>query len=213
MNSCIVLGYQRAGNHLVMRLLELLGMKEFSNHIKSTGDNIHNMPNKDHFCFSGHMPYDENSELLKKYKGIYISRDLKAVALSNALKMSDKNSFDYRLKFYIQKIKKEFPQMHLWNDHPNIYHVPFEMLIGAKGYGFKTPEEAEMAYMSQHDKIQRFEIESICKFLDRTIGQKELNYVVKNLFGKHNQFFRKGQIKDWKNYFREEKFKKMWKEK
>ncbi len=186
MDSCIILGMQRTGNHLVMRLLDLLGIKEHPNSINIGRDNIKNMPLKGYYCFGSHLPFCESS-LLKVYKGIYISRDLRSVAHSNAMKMDNKLPYQDRIMFVTEQLKKNIT-MHQWKDHESVLHITFEKLIGPTGGG--------------SDEKQDNEIKKICQFLNIDLTDKLLAYAKVKLFGVGEQF-RKGTITDWRSYFDE----------
>lgn len=176
-DSCIIYGMQRAGNHLVMSLLKMLGMKEHPNTIKVSRDNIKNMPLKGHYCFSSHQPYIPNSELLKKYKGIYISRDLRDVAVSQALRFfKDIN----KLPTVLESIKLRFELVQDWGNHPNVYHTTFEKLVGIHGGGDSTSQKQEVINICNHLNIK--------------------SQSLKDFFG-NNEFFHKGQIGSYKKHF------------
>lgn len=188
-DSCVILGMQRAGNHLVMSILSELGLIEFDNFIKYTNDNIMNMPLNNHYSFASHMKYCKNSKILNKFKGIYISRNIKDVIISQAIMFFKNKDLNESIIFIIKNIKKKINDVTKWKLHQNVLHVKFENLIGDKGNGSEI--------------LQEKEIIKICKHLNIKYSKNLINNCKNNMFGK-TKFFNKGKIGNYKHYFNKE---------
>ena len=200
MDSCLILSTPRAGTHLVMRLLHLLGMKEHPYSIKTARDNIHTMPIKDHYCFTSHMPCTEGFKTyLDTYKGIFITRDWKdaAVSLTKDMVSNSGESFEEKLKVITKDLEDRYARNEGWEREDEVYPTTFEKLIGTKGGG--------------NDQNQKREIIAICKHLKISFNGKILNYCKKELYGHDvpsnnaghiSKSFRIGKIGTWEEYKR-----------
>lgn len=217
--SCIVFSVPRSGTHLVMRLLSLLGLKEFMVDWSSR-KNLFNVPKHEYYAFGSHTA---NTLIFNKLlidndlKGIYIIRDLRdtAVSLTFFLERIKKhpyndflmklNGFDERLTSVIKGIDElcgeaVFPSLAQryvdsvgWRLNPNVFSTFFESLVGSKGGGSVV--------------MQRATIDAVCKHLKVKCGERALTRVQSLLWGNRSQYeenFRRGVIGDWRNHFKQE---------
>jgi len=88
MKSCIILGPPKAGNHLLMRLLDLFGMKENEKSIRWHESEAFSpslflsIPSRGEYMFVRHrLPISYNVELFLQsgLKGLFITRNLRAL--------------------------------------------------------------------------------------------------------------------------------------
>ena len=76
-----------------------------------------------------------------------------------------------------------------WIEHPQVYTVKFEDLIGPDGGGSLESQLIEIINIANHIGI--------------SLSKEEAHAIASSLFG-NSPTFRKGQIGDWKNHFTEE---------
>lgn len=146
MRSCIVFSSPRAGTHLVMTGLDVMGMteakaltaEEWGDPIDELGNfRILNMPQYDHYRFGAHV---SDPWLVEAYRnqnriyGIYITRDLGPQARSlrayyavyRKQKITEGAATKGALDFHNHNA--------VWKNQPNMLHVKFEDLIRGEGW-------------------------------------------------------------------------------
>jgi len=217
-HSCIVFSIPRAGTHVVMRLLYLLGLKE--HHVDwSDNLNLFKSPRRGHYMFGGHLSNTPvyGGQLLKSgLRTVYITRDLRDVAVSivffeERIEVHPYHDFfmgledrDERLKYAILGVDElhgeaRFPSVSQryystvgWRQHPNVYSTRFESLIGSRGGG--------------SDELQELTMREICDHLCIRAAGGALQKCRRKLWGKRgNQYAEnigKGVIGNWRNHFK-----------
>jgi len=156
----------------------------------------------------------------KNYRIILMVRDLRDIAVSSAFYggykdkshrlynyLSSLSSDDERLMAQIKGIDGHFlsdgVRSKSWGEHAseflpwlnedNCLLVRFEDLIGEDGGG---------DWLTQMKAI-----ESVTRHLGFTLTEEEINKIANNAFKAKARTFRKGQIGDWKNHFKDEHVK------
>jgi len=215
MKSCIIISVARSGTHMVMKLLNMMGLKEF----KCYNGKIHvfsKLPEEGFYMFGDHVIL--NKEYLREIEGkkiIFITRDPRDIVVaSHFATMKDKSqgvlpikdkTTEERITAFIEgtsvlmgglaNIDHEFRSKLPWRNHEGVYPTTFEKIVGSR-------ESREQ------------EIKNIAKHLDLKLTDKILKDCVDNLVGSNELYsgqFRKGIIGDWKNYFTDD-HKKLFKE-
>jgi len=165
---------------------------------------------------SGHIPYTKNMEdILDKYgyRCIAIIRDPRDVVVSHVhflLRTEDHYLHDYYHSLQdfdkclmqsiigyqdatkglkVSSIVERVKSISAWDESPICYLTRFEDLIGERGGGSAGKQRKEILLIAEHIGIS-------------LSNQKVLDIMEKMFGGSHT--FRKGQIGDWKEAFKEE---------
>ncbi len=209
--SCVVLSPHRSGNHLIMQLLKMLGLKEYKCWERKRY-NFLKLPLNGHYAFGDHIiPNRDYIEQINKRKAIFITRDPRDMAVSlyyfakkdipswkfNKLSKSDCISLiikgftskteKYPFKGRYSNIDETFRCRFAWREVKTVYSTTFEKIVG-------------------NEKSREQEIKNIAEHLEMPLTKELLKYCVDKLIG-HTNYpynFRKGIIGDWKNHFTEE---------
>jgi len=209
MKSCVVLSIPGSGTHLIMKLLNLLGMNEFFcyNSDKKEYD-FSILPEEGDYAFAAHAsPCEKHYNQIKR--GIFITRDPRDIVIStyfNARKIGEYPHLNHLpkdewlmafIKGYpgeyqgkkgiYQGINWLFKHQINWRTRPGIYFTRYENFM----------EEDSM----------RKEIINIANHLEIQLTEEKLDYCMKNLLGSNPLYperFRKGIVGDWKNHFKKE---------
>lgn len=211
--SCIVLSIPRAGTHMLMKVLKLIGLKEF---IPRGGIGIYNqhlLPLKGHFEYGGHFPVDmEPIALMHQhgYKGVFISRDLRDILVSHACygiydsikqgkhplyRKFDTHDINEVIDWLIEYEHYRYWARIGWKNVKGILHTRYETL-------WSDPFN---------------EIKNIADHLDIHLTRDELRLIEEDFPPKrgdqsYSSYFRQGEPGNWKEYFtsdHKEKFKKI----
>ena len=213
----IVTSIPKCGTHLLDKLIFLLTHKQTA--WVSGFTHLSEKANLDGAILKGHLVYGKHNVALiekSRAKVVFIYRDLRDQLLSAlshmkrcrcwltegnmsepfiSLPLAPALSTLMQKGFSIGAGKPwvAFPDWYnlflLWKDHPNVYAVKFEDLVGPKGGGLK-------------EKPLR-EIKNIAKHLEIALTDERANDISKQLFG-GTDTFRKGKIGTWKEHFTEE---------
>ncbi|MEQ9235300.1 sulfotransferase domain-containing protein [Coleofasciculus sp. E2-BRE-01] len=215
----------KAGTHLLTRVLELLP-------VFVPRWTYHALVNKDPKLYqkifkirkgqyvSGHLQW--NQELINvlgdaNIKTIFIVRDLRDIAFSNAYYMTYRNK-SHRLHSYFNSLNSDDERLMAsivgvsekqlkgdlrssslgenvasflpWLDDENCLSVRFEDLIGSSGDG--------------QDHKPMSTIRAIANYLNIDNSEEQIIQIAKNVFYKKSRTFRKGTIGDWRNHFTNE---------
>ena len=142
MKSCVVFGAPRAGNHLVLRLLNLLGLKDYHGNLVTPyrQEDLFNIPQTDHCGFAAHMQATPaNISLYKEtiVAGIYISRDINDVAFSRACLTANTKETPPAdvLAEVAEYAKRKMAEVEGWATCPDVYSTTYEKLVGSHGGG------------------------------------------------------------------------------
>jgi len=221
----IVNSMPKAGTHLLTRVLELLP-------VFVPRWTYHALVNKDTKLYqkifkirqsqyvSGHLTW--NQELIDvlneaNIKTLFIIRDLRDIAFSNAYYMTYKNK-SHRLHSYFKSLNSDEERLMAsivgvsekllkdglrspslgenaagflpWLDKKNCLLVRFEDLVGSSGGG--------------QDNKQVETIRAITNHLNADVSEEQIIQIAKNVFYKKSNTFRQGQIGDWQNRFTDE---------
>lgn len=172
MKSCIVFGVPRAGNHLVMRFLDLIGLAEYDANLvfPYRQEDIFKIPTTDHYGFSAHIVASEAN--ICRYEnldivGVYISRNPEDIVCSMAhLRVGNGTMFlvDAIAASWV-RVKPVQAGVEGWSSVDNVYSTTYEKLVGSRGGGTDEKQKAEIEAIISHigidksaadiDKIQR----------------------------------------------------------
>lgn len=195
-DSCLVLSIPRSGTHVVMQILNSLGMKEYPALAKQDDfwtkwdTHIQTIPDKGYFCFGNHAYPGKARRLVEaNRKGVFISRDPRDWAVSYGYHFRLTSGFkhiyeQFGINRLFEESIKRFPgqlKRLKWRDYPNVYSTTFERL-------FQNSFE---------------EFTNICNFLGIKITKKEIRRKIKELNSsspKYKKNFRRGVVGDWRNY-------------
>lgn len=200
MNSCLVFSIPRAGTHLVLKLLSLMGLKCRD----ECDEKAFLLPRSGCYCFTGHLAHTaERARRLSDsgLKGIYITRDLRDVIVSQARQgaiLEDVPLTPRAITGAMEYVfAHQYRQQMPWKEHECVLHVTYEDLVGPEGGGSLSRQTITIA--------------EITYFLGLVIGQDFLKRVRDKLYGGDNpKYFVTGKIGTWKRYFtdeHEERFK------
>ena len=221
----IVNSMPKAGTHLLTRVLELLPafVPRWTYHALINKD-----PKLYHKILkirqgqyvSGHLQW--NQELISvlseaNIKTLFIVRDLRDIAFSNAYYMTYRNK-SHRLHSYFNSLASDNERLMAsivgvsekqlgnglrspsigenaasylpWLQEENCLSVRFEDLVGSSGGG--------------QDNKQVETIRAITNHLNVDVSEEQIIQIAKNVFYKKSNTFRKGQIGDWQNHFTDE---------
>ena len=167
MKSCIVFGVPRAGNHLVLRLLNLLGLKKYEDNLVAPyqQEDLFKIPRAGYYGFAAHMQaIPANISLYKETSvaGIYISRNMNDVVFSRAHLKADTNRVPLAavLAEVAEHAKQKLVQVEGWAACPGVYSTTYEKLVGSHGGG--------------DDGSQSGEIENICALVGCETSEEDL---------------------------------------
>ena len=203
MKSCVVLSVARSGTHMIMKLLNMLGLKEFNCYDEK--HDFSKLPGQGFYAFGGHvLPEEPYINQLKDIKKIFITRDPRDIIIathfhelrsphSQGISNIHNKNINERITDFIKgveqvgipSINNRYKSKLLWRKQRGVYSTTFEKFIESR--------EQEIGNIAMH--------------LEIPLSEKLLRDCANNLLGSNElypSFFRKGNVGDWKNYFTEE---------
>ena len=203
MNSCLIFGVAHAGNHLIIRLMDLIGLAQYHHIAKEGNERLFTIPQQGYQQFMFCLHYQEKWETMFNscgIHGIYIIRDPRDVAISIARTYAYDNdsNFDNELFRQLSTIADRFELQDGWRFNDNIYTTTFENLVGDYGGGNKISQSNEILNM--------------CSHLDYNCDKVKLEYIQDNLYNNRSFHLERipadyptkflgGKIGNWKRLF------------
>jgi hypothetical protein len=215
--SCFMVSIPRSGSVLTLKVLRLLGLREFfpgscPTRVNVGIGNIGCTPSLGCCVWANHFESSEkNVEAFRRtgIQTIFVSRDLRDVVVSLAFfvfkKFADndveglhsfpeygfKGNFDEFLFHLIPHVKSLYLNRVGWKDQPFVYHLTYERLW--------SDTSAELARLAD--------------LLNITLTEGDLKFCLDNFMPdkgwqgdeeiKKYTYYRQGKVGDWKNHFKE----------
>jgi hypothetical protein len=207
--SCVVLSIPRAGTHMLMKVMKLLGLKEFT----PTGGvgiyNFNTMPPQGHFEYGGHFVCDMDPIAVihqSGYKGVFIYRDPRDVIVSHAA-----------YGIYDSKQQGSHPLYKMFDTH-DMERV-IDWLIDYEPYRFWSRmgwENIDGVYSTSYEYVwyrTKDEVRRIAKHLNIQLTDEQVSEIHREFPPDHgdqsyHEYFRQGVPGNWKQYFTEAHKKK-----